>query len=60
MVGVLHRKLPLLQEIAKKDLSDLEKAVSTFLNNSLRPSTPCITRAKQIIKILEPTVLQKN
>lgn len=47
------KKLPLLQEVAEKDPSSLEKAVSAFLNDSPRPGQPMHYTDEQIIKILE-------
>ena len=47
------KELPLLQEIAGKDPSSLEKAVSTFLNDNPRPGQPMHYTDEQIIKILE-------
>jgi len=47
------KKLPLLQEVAEKDPSGLEKAVSAFLNDSPRPGQPMHYTDEQIIKILE-------
>lgn len=47
------KKLPLLQEIAEKDPSSLEKAVSAFLNDSPRPGQPMHYTDEQIVKILE-------
>ncbi len=47
------KKLPLLQEVAEKDPSSLEKAVSTFLNDSPRPGQPMHYTDEQIIRILE-------
>lgn len=42
-----------MQEIAEKDPSSLEKAVSTFLNDNPRPGQPMHYTDEQIIKILE-------
>ena len=47
------KSLPLLQEIAEKDPSSLEKAVSSFLNDCPRPGQPSHYTDEQIIKILE-------
>ena len=47
------KRLPLLQEIAEKDPSSLEKAVSSFLDDSPRPGQPMHYTDEQIIKILE-------
>ncbi len=47
------KKLPLLQEVAEKDPSSLEKAVASFLNDSPRPGQPMHYTDEQIIKILE-------
>lgn len=47
------RFLPLLQEIAQKDPSNLEKAVSSFLNDCPRPGQPSHYTDEQILKILE-------
>ena len=47
------KKLPLLQEVAEKDPSGLEKAVSAFLNDSPRPGQPMHYTDEQIIRILE-------
>ena len=47
------KKLPLLQEVAEKDPSSLEKAVSAFLDDSPRPGQPMHYTDEQIIKILE-------
>ena len=41
------------EEIAGKDPSSLEKAVSTFLNDNPRPGQPMHYTDEQIIKILE-------
>ena len=53
MAEPLYQKLHLLQEVAEKDPSSLEKAVCAFLNDSLRPGQPMHYTDEQIIKILE-------
>lgn len=47
------KTIPLLQEIADKDPSGLEEAVSVFLNDCPRPGQPSHYTDEQIIKILE-------
>jgi transposase len=47
------KNLPLLQEIARKDPSRLEEAVSAFLNDSPRPGQPSHYTDGQIVRILE-------
>ena len=47
------KSLPLLQEVAEKDPSRLEEAVSSFLNDFPRPGQPSHYTDEQIIKILE-------
>ena len=44
---------PFSQEIAEKDRSHLEDAVSSFLNDRPRPGQPAHYTDEQIIKILE-------
>ena len=51
--GRFLKSLPLLQEVAEKDQFHLEKAVSSFLNDSPRPGQPSHYTDEQIIKILE-------
>lgn len=51
--GRFLKALPLLQEIAEKDRSHLEDAVSSFLNDRPRPGQPAHYTDEQIIKILE-------
>ncbi|MDD6618840.1 MAG: helix-turn-helix domain-containing protein [Clostridiales bacterium] len=51
--GRFLKKLPLLQEVAEKDRSHLEEAVSAFLNDNPRPGQPSHYTDEQIIKILE-------
>ena len=51
--GRFIKNLPLLQEIAEKDPSHLEEAVSSFLNDCPRPGQPSHYTDEQIIKILE-------
>ena len=53
MAGCFLKALPLLQEIAEKDRSHLEDAVSSFLNDCPRPGQPAHYTDEQIIKILE-------
>ena len=45
--------LPLLQEVAEKDPSSLEKTLSSFLDDRPRPGQPPHYTDEQIIKILE-------
>lgn len=47
------KQLPFLKEIAQKDPSHLEEAVSSFLDDSPRPGQPSHYTDEQIIKILE-------
>ena len=47
------KSLPLLQEVAQKDRSHLEEAVSSFLNDCPRPGQPSHYTDEQILKILE-------
>lgn len=47
------KSLPLLREVAEKDPSKLEDAVSSFLNDCPRPGQPPHYTDEQIIKILE-------
>lgn len=47
------KTLPLLQEVAEKDRSHLEDAVSSFLNDNPRPGQSSHYTDEQIIKILE-------
>ena len=47
------KSLPLLKEVAEKDPSKLEEAVSSFLNDCPRPGQPSHYTDEQIIKILE-------
>lgn len=47
------KSLPLLQEVSEKDPSNLEEAVSSFLNDKPRPGQPPHYTDEQIIKILE-------
>lgn len=47
------KNLPLLQEVAEKDPSNLEEAVSCFLNDCPRPGQPSHYTDEQIIRILE-------
>lgn len=47
------KSLPLLQELAEKDPSGLEKAVSSLLDDCPRPGQPSHYTDEQIIKILE-------
>ena len=47
------KSLPLLQEVAQKDPSGLEEAVSSFLDDCPRPGQPSHYTDEQIIKILE-------
>ena len=47
------KTLPFLQEVAEKDRSHLEDAVSSFLNDRPRPGQPSHFTDEQIIKILE-------
>ena len=55
------KKLPLLQEVAEKDPSSLEKAVSAFLNDSPRPDSPCITRMSRSSRSLKlPAATRRN
>ena len=51
--GRFLKALPLLQEIAEKDRSHLEDAVSSFLNDRPRPGQPAHYTDEQIIRILE-------
>ena len=51
--GRFLKSLPLLQEVAEKDRSHLEEAVSSFLDDSPRPGQPRHYTDEQIIKILE-------
>lgn len=51
--GRFLKSLPLLQEVAEKDRSHLEEAVSAFLNDCPRPGQPSHYTDEQIIKILE-------
>ena len=51
--GRFLKSLPLLQEVAEKDPSHLEEAVSSFLNDCPRPGQPSHYTDEQIIKILE-------
>lgn len=51
--GRFLRSLPLLQEVAEKDPSHLEEAVSSFLDDCPRPGQPPHYTDEQIIKILE-------
>lgn len=51
--GCFLKALPLLQEIAEKDRSHLEDAVSSFLNDRPRPGQPAHYTDEQIIRILE-------
>lgn len=51
--GRFLKSLPLLQEVAEKDCSHLEEAVSTFLNDCPRPGQSSHYTDEQIIKILE-------
>lgn len=50
--GRFLKSLPLLQEVAEKDPSHLEEAVSSFLNDCPRPGQPSHYTDEQIIKIL--------
>ena len=47
------KSLPLLQEVAEKDPSSLEEAVSSILDDCPRPGQPSHYTDEQIIKILE-------
>lgn len=47
------KNLPLLQEVAEKDPSHLEEAVTSFLNDCPRPGHPAHYTDEQILKILE-------
>lgn len=47
------KNLPILQEVAEKDPSSLEEAVSSVLDDSPRPGQPSHYTDEQIIKILE-------
>lgn len=47
------KSLNLLEEVAEKDPLSLEKAVSSFLDDSPRPGQPMHYTDEQIIKILE-------
>ena len=51
--GRFLKTLPLLQEVAGKDPSHLEEAVSCFLNDRPRPGQPSHYTDEQILKILE-------
>ena len=48
--GRFLKALPLLQEIAEKDRSHLEDAVSSFLNDRPRPGQPAHYTDEQIIR----------
>lgn len=51
--GRFLKSLPFLQEVAEKDPSHLEEAVSSFLDDSPRPGQPPHYTDEQIIRILE-------
>lgn len=51
--GRFLKSLPLLQEVAEKDHSHLEEAVSSFLDDCPRPGQPSHYTDEQIIRILE-------
>ena len=59
--GRFIKNLPLLQEIAEKDPSHLEEAVSSFLNDCPRPDSPHIIRMSRSSKSLRlPAVIRRN
>ena len=59
--GRFLKSLPLLQEVAQKDRSHLEEAVSSFLNDCPRPGSPPITRMSRFSKSSRlPAVIPRN
>ena len=51
--GRFLKSLPVLREVAEKDSSHLEEAVTSFLADNPRPGQPSHYTDEQIIKILE-------
>ena len=51
--GRFIKTLPLLQEVAEKDRSHLEEAVTAFLNDCPRPGQPSHYTDEQILRIVE-------
>ena len=58
--GRFLKSLPLFQEVAEKDPSHLEEAVSSFLNDCTRPGQPSHYTDEQIIKILESKCFKRR